>query len=100
MSVCCSVASTANASLNSPLLFAGLNILSLFSGEQVDAVRNLIYVRGQVPGHKGNFVKVRDAVLKTFKQQPERPMPTFLGSPPLEPMLAPKSAKSPFDYTE
>jgi large subunit ribosomal protein L3 len=66
----------------------------------VDAVRNLIYVRGQVPGHKGNFVRVRDAVLKSFAEQPERPVPTFLGSFPLEPVLAPKSARNPFDYRE
>jgi large subunit ribosomal protein L3 len=67
---------------------------------QVDAARNLIYVRGQVPGHKGNFVKISDAVLKTFAQQPPRPVPTFLDALPLEPLLAPKPEKSPFDYRE
>lgn len=64
---------------------------------QVDAVRNLLYVRGQVPGHKGNFVKIRDAVLKTFKEQPSRPVPTFLDALPLQPVLAPKSPTSPFE---
>lgn len=64
---------------------------------QVDAARNLLYVRGQVPGHKGNFVKVRDAVLKTFKEQPSRPVPTFLGTLPLQPFLAPKSTINPFE---
>ena len=64
---------------------------------QVDAARNLLYVRGQVPGHKGNFVKVRDAVLKTFKEQPSRPVPTFLGTLPSQPLLAPKSAINPFE---
>ncbi len=67
---------------------------------QVDAARNLIYVRGQVPGHKGNFVRISDAALKTFGQQPQRPVPTFLDPLPLEPLLAPKSEKSPFDYKE
>lgn len=67
---------------------------------QVDAARNLLYVRGQVPGHKGNFVRVRDAVLKTFGQQPQRPVPTFLEPLPLEPLLAPKAARNPFDYRE
>ena len=28
----------------------------------IDPVRNLLYVKGQVPGHKGNFVLVKDAV--------------------------------------
>ena len=28
----------------------------------IDPVRNLLYVKGQVPGHKGNFVLVRDAI--------------------------------------
>lgn len=42
--------------------------------EQVDAARNLIHVVGQVPGHKGNFVRVSDAVKKGFEQQPARPL--------------------------
>ena len=67
---------------------------------QVDAARNLLYVRGQVPGHKGNFVRVRDAVLKTFAQQPGRPLPTFLDPLPLEPLLAPKAPRNPFDCRE
>ena len=64
---------------------------------QVDAARNLLYVRGQVPGHKGNFVNVRDAVLKTFTEQPSRPVPTFLGALPMQPLLAPKSLINPFE---
>jgi large subunit ribosomal protein L3 len=64
---------------------------------QVDAVRNLLYLRGQVPGHKGNFVKVKDAVLKPFKEQPSRPVPTFLDELPLQPLLAPKAPTNPFD---
>jgi large subunit ribosomal protein L3 len=67
---------------------------------QVDAARNLLYVRGQVPGHKGNFVRVRDAVLKTFAQQPPRPVPTFLDALPLEPLYAPKAARNPFEARE
>ncbi len=42
---------------------------------QVDPERNLLYVKGQVPGHKGNFVFVRDAVYKVC-DQPELPWPT------------------------
>ena len=49
----------------------------------IDPVRNLLYVKGQVPGHKGNFVLVRDAIkginfdkpyLLTPKQRPAREM--------------------------
>ena len=41
----------------------------------MDPERNLLYVKGQVPGHKGNFVFVRDAVYKVH-DQPELPWPT------------------------
>ena len=34
-----------------------------------------LWVRGQVPGHKGNFVKIEDAVMKTVDKQPARPFP-------------------------
>lgn len=64
---------------------------------QVDAVRNLLYVRGQVPGHKGNFVRIKDAVLKTFKEQPARPVPTFLDPLPQQPMKCPRDPKNPFE---
>lgn len=30
--------------------------------EAVDAERNLVYIRGAVPGHKGNYVRIRDAI--------------------------------------
>ncbi|KAK9833250.1 hypothetical protein WJX74_009678 [Apatococcus lobatus] len=45
---------------------------------KVDPARNLLWVRGQVPGHKGNFVKIEDAVMKTVQQQPSRPFPTVV----------------------
>lgn len=59
---------------------AGLSKSSPFLPAQVDAARNLVYVVGQVPGHKGNFVLVSDAVKKSFDQQPPRP----LAPPPAE----------------
>ncbi|KAK9842200.1 hypothetical protein WJX81_000206 [Elliptochloris bilobata] len=67
---------------------------------KVDPVRNLLYVRGQVPGHKGNFVYVRDAVLVPFKRQPERPVPTYLGPLPDAPLVAPPSAVDPYAARE
>ncbi len=66
----------------------------------MDPVRNLLYVRGQVPGHKGNFVYVRDAVLVPFKKQPERPMPTYLGPVLDGPLLAPPSPIDPYAQRE
>lgn len=67
---------------------------------KVDPVRNLIYVRGQVPGHKGNFVLVKDAVMKQQHQQPERPFPTYLGPSLTDVLTAPTSMKDPFDYQD
>ena len=47
---------------------------------QVDPVKNLVYVRGSVPGHKGNYVKIQDTKKnwgkRTFKEAP--PFPTFV----------------------
>lgn len=45
---------------------------------QVDPSRNLIYVKGQVPGHKGNYVFLTDAIFKARKQS--LPFPTHIGS--------------------
>lgn len=47
---------------------------------KIDTVRNLIYVRGAVPGAKGNFVRVTDAIKKIMPKQYEAgvvPFPTI-----------------------
>ena len=68
---------------------------------RVDAERNLIYVRGQVPGHKGNFVFVQDAVRKQVDQQPPLPVPTFLGAAVTAVTVAPREEdKDPFEFKE
>lgn len=41
----------------------------------IDVERNLLYVQGAVPGHKGNFVQVKDAVKK---RQDDLPFPTYV----------------------
>lgn len=64
---------------------------------QIDPARNLLYVRGQVPGHKGNFVLVKDAVMKQSYQQPVRPFPSYLGTSLPGIMTATPTAKDPFD---
>lgn len=66
---------------------------------KVDAARNLLYVRGQVPGHKGSVVYIKDSVKKTFHQQPPRPVPTHTGPLP-EVGLAAPAATDPYDYKE
>lgn len=51
---------------------------------QVDPERNLLYVRGQVPGPQGSFVLVRDAFRWkwTERQAAELPFPTHIGDLP------------------
>eukprot|EP00850_Spirogloea_muscicola_P021081 SM000236S08001 [mRNA] locus=s236:9924:10909:+ [translate_table: standard] len=44
---------------------------------KVEPHRNLLYVRGQVPGHSGNFVLVRDANFKR-PDPATTPFPTFV----------------------
>ena len=68
---------------------------------RVDPLRNLVYVQGQVPGHKGNFVLVRDSAKKTLAQQPPLPVPTLLGgAAAAEVTVAPKADVDPFEYRE
>lgn len=66
---------------------------------RVDPARNLIYVRGQVPGHKGNFVEIKDATHKNVDEQPSLPIPTVAqDSESLHVLqVAPKSERNPFD---
>ncbi|GAQ83901.1 Mitochondrial ribosomal protein L3 precursor [Klebsormidium nitens] len=67
---------------------------------KVDPARDLIYVRGQVPGHKGNFVFIRDALRK--KPDTEvTPFPTFFAPPDedlsaVTPMTAPAPDIDPY----
>jgi len=51
---------------------------------KVDPQRNLLYVRGMVPGHRGNFVYVKDAYAYRAGKRKHptnalRPFPTFIG---------------------
>ncbi|KAH7285990.1 hypothetical protein KP509_33G054400 [Ceratopteris richardii] len=67
---------------------------------KVDPARNLIWVRGQVPGHAGNFVFVKDA----FQRRPDisiTPFPTFFPDPDeditlVEPLVAQIGDVDPF----
>lgn len=42
---------------------------------KIDPVRDLIYVKGAVPGNKGETVEIRDAFFRPFKTPP--PFPTY-----------------------
>lgn len=66
---------------------------------RVDPARNLLYVQGHVPGHKGNWVLVKDSVKKTLAQQPPLPVPTLLGGE-VGVTVMPKPTLDPFDYRE
>lgn len=71
---------------------------------RVDPIRNLIYVRGQIPGHKGNFVLIRDAVRKQLHEQPPLPIPSVMADNDQDElnvvMVAPKMGTDPFEYRE
>lgn len=67
---------------------------------RVDPQRNLVYVQGHVPGHKGNFVLVRDAVRKLPHQQPPLPIPSATDVDALEITVAEKKGGDPYEYKE
>lgn len=43
---------------------------------KIDVKRNLLYLRGSVPGHAGAYVRVRDSLRKPLKWAP--PFPTYI----------------------
>lgn len=65
---------------------------------RVDPDRNLIYVKGHVPGHKGNFVEIKDSSHKGIEEQPILPVPT-IQDVPTHVIVAPKPEhqQNPFD---
>ncbi len=44
----------------------------------MDPVRNLVYVRGQVPGPQGSFLYLKDAQRMPY-EKPNLPFPTYVG---------------------
>ena len=48
---------------------------------KVDLDRQLVYVKGSVPGPNGNFVRIVDAVKGPFHPEPP-PFPTYFEPPP------------------
>jgi large subunit ribosomal protein L3 len=61
---------------------------------QIDAKRNVLYIKGSVPGAKGNFVRVVDAVMGP-KYPEEPPRPTRLEEFASEPVFMPVGEEDP-----
>eukprot|EP00210_Caulerpa_lentillifera_P008537 g8143.t1 len=59
---------------------------------KVDAERNLIYVKGQVLGHKENYVHLQDAHRKP--RHPDLPFPTHIG--PLPELVVTRPERNPY----
>ena len=58
---------------------------------KIDSERNLVYVRGHVPGRKGSIVKVRDALRKRATVEELEARIGQIGV-----TIAPKSSKDPY----
>ena len=58
---------------------------------KIDSERNLVYVRGQVPGRKGSMVKIRDALRKKATVEELEAKIGKIGV-----TIAPKSSKDPY----
>jgi large subunit ribosomal protein L3 len=61
----------------------------------VDPARNLVYVRGQVPGPSGSFVYLKDAH-RVPEQRGGLPFPTVLGAGAPREVAVAKSAADPY----
>lgn len=81
--------------LDTPPCGIGNPLLTLFPTQQVDPQRNLLYVRGQVPGPAGSFVLVRDAFRWrwTERQAVGLPFPTHIPTGQEEELSAVEVAK-------
>ena len=60
---------------------------------KIEPIRDLIYVKGSVPGNNGTFVRIVDAVKGPYYPEPA-PFPTYSLAPtdkdfPKEPLVAP-----------
>nr|8A22_Ab Chain Ab, uL3m [Polytomella magna]8APN_Ab Chain Ab, uL3m [Polytomella magna]8APO_Ab Chain Ab, uL3m [Polytomella magna] len=65
---------------------------------KVDPKRNLLYVKGAVPGPRGASILVRDSNRMDYEERValNLPYPTFIGSPDELPVLVRKSDKDPY----
>lgn len=65
---------------------------------KIDPARNLLYVRGSVPGNKGGMVRVTDARKKKLATPP--PFPTYIPSDneEMNEIMAPVGDNDPLSY--
>jgi len=47
---------------------------------RINHVFNVLYVKGQVPGHDGQYVKLRDGLWKPHSSERPPPFPTYFSS--------------------
>jgi large subunit ribosomal protein L3 len=69
---------------------------------KVDPERNLLFVKGTVPGAPGGVVRITDARKKKTDME-NTPFPTYIckeGESLPGPLMAPKGQKDPFHYEE
>jgi large subunit ribosomal protein L3 len=64
---------------------------------KIDPDRNLLYVKGSVPGKPGVFVRVTDARDQVFEAAAPPPFPTFEGDVP-EQLIAPAGKTDPLNF--
>eukprot|EP01026_Neomeris_dumetosa_P040658 TRINITY_DN3361_c0_g2_i1.p1 TRINITY_DN3361_c0_g2~~TRINITY_DN3361_c0_g2_i1.p1 ORF type:complete len:333 (-),score=33.66 TRINITY_DN3361_c0_g2_i1:129-1100(-) len=66
---------------------------------RVDAQRNLLWVKGCIPGGKGGWIFVRDAWKKPWELKKDLPFPTYIGDelPPAETAVTAKNPYHVFD---
>lgn len=64
---------------------------------KIDPKRNVVYIKGAVPGAKGTFVRIVDAVKGPFYPQ-DPPKPTYIGDIPDQVLYAPSSELDTGDY--
>jgi len=70
---------------------------------KIDPIRNLIYVKGSVPGAPGGIVRVTDARKKKVSSENPPPFPTFLleeGQELPAEVMAPQSETDPYHFDE
>lgn len=65
---------------------------------QIDPVRNLLFVKGAIPGRTGAVLRVRDAIKKPHKVENPPPFPTFIGDTGSEIVTMPAGETDPFAY--
>lgn len=65
---------------------------------KLDPIRNLIYIKGGIPGNKGEYVTICDSIKNKFKVPPPFPTWTSKEIPSKEELIAPAPAEDPYTW--